>query len=153
MKSTCSTRNSGSVTRSPFQNLFLDTVFPDVFDQILGESIRHSKETMPTNVDLSETENSYEVSLDLPGVKAEDVEIQIEKKTLSIKGIRHRVSNENKKFHRIESSHGSFERKVVLQDAIDEENVTAEYADGVLLVTLPKVEEAKPRTIEIKQGS
>jgi HSP20 family protein len=88
---------------------------------------------------------------DLPDVKMPDVDIQIENGTLTLKGERRFEKDEkNKGFHRIERSYGSFVRYFTLPETVDTENVRAEYHNGVLTVTLPKKEVAKPKSVKVQ---
>ncbi len=90
---------------------------------------------------------------DLPGVKMEDIDIQMENGTLALKGERKFAQNEQHKgFHRIERSYGSFVRYFSLPDTVDTEHVRAEFAQGVLTVTLPKKEVAKPKSVKVQVG-
>ncbi len=102
-------------------------------------------------VDIIEDEDSYKVISDLPGMKKEDVQITLEDGELIILGER-KFDHEEKDdtCHLSERVHGRFTRKFSLRSSIDASKINANFADGVLTVTLPKVEEAKPRKIEIK---
>lgn len=100
---------------------------------------------------LSETEKTYEVSMDLPGLKPDDVEIELKNGELWITGER-KSSDEEKgrTWHRVESHYGKFRRVFRFGDGVDPENIDAEYHDGVLHITVPKSESAKSRHIQIK---
>lgn len=101
-------------------------------------------------VDIFETENELVLKADLPGIELKDVDIQIENGTLSLRGER-KFQNESKDggFHRVERGYGSFARYFALPETVDPEKVKAEYKNGVLTVTLPKKEIAKPRQIKV----
>lgn len=102
-------------------------------------------------VDIFETENELVVKADLPEVKIEDIAIQLEDGTLLLKGERKfEQSTEKGGYHRLERSYGSFSRHFALPDSVDAEKVAAAFKDGVLTITLPKKEIAKPRTIQVK---
>jgi HSP20 family protein len=102
-------------------------------------------------VDIFETDNELVLKADLPDVKMPDVDIQIENGTLTLKGERRFEKDEkNKGFHRIERSYGSFVRYFTLPETVDTENVRAEYHNGVLTVTLPKKEVAKPKSVKVQ---
>jgi HSP20 family protein len=101
-------------------------------------------------VDIFETEQNVVLKAELPGVDPKDVEVRVENNTLFLKGQRkfeNEVKEEN--YHRIERSYGSFTRTFALPGTINAENVSAEYKGGVLTLTMPKREEAKPKTIKI----
>jgi HSP20 family protein len=89
--------------------------------------------------------------VDVPGMKPEEIDIEVIGKTVRIRG-EHKEEKEEKgrTFHRIERRSGSVFRSVVLPCAVKEDRVAAEYKDGVLKVTLPKSEEAKSHKIKIK---
>ena len=102
-------------------------------------------------VDIFETDNELVLKADLPDVKMQDIDIQIENGTLTLKGERKFEKDEkNKGFHRIERSYGSFVRYFTLPETVNTENVQAEYQNGVLVVTLPKKEVAKPKTVKVQ---
>jgi HSP20 family protein len=102
---------------------------------------------------LVETEDRFEVTVDLPGVKPEDVHVEFNDGTLWIRGEQKEEQEEKgKTFHRVERHYGEFRRMVPLPKTIDEAAVNAKFKDGVLMVTVPKTEEAKPRHIEVKSN-
>ena len=124
-------------------------LFHDTFSRMLSEP--SSSRPWNPSVDIFETENELVLHADLPGVKMEEIDIQMENGNLAIKGERKFEQNqEHKGFHRIERSYGSFVRYFSLPDTVDTEHVRAEYANGVLTVTLPKKELAKPKTIKVQ---
>jgi HSP20 family protein len=105
-------------------------------------------------VDILETENELVVKADLPDVKLEDIDIRIENGTFSLKGERKFEKAENGKgYHRIERGYGSFARAFTLPETVDAEKVNASYNAGVLTVTFPKKELAKPRTVKVEVKS
>ena len=103
------------------------------------------------SVDVIEREGSFELTLDLPGIKKEDLTITVKEGTLSLSGERIRPEqNENQELYRnYERPYGQFERSFKLPDHVDGEKIKASFADGVLTVEVPKLEKAKPRTIKI----
>lgn len=102
-------------------------------------------------VDILETENELILKADLPDVDMKDIQIELENGTLSLKGQRKFESETKEKgYHRIERSYGSFARYFSLPDTVDPEKVSADYKNGVLTVTLPKKEVAKPRTVKVQ---
>ncbi len=105
-------------------------------------------------VDIYETEHEIVLKADLPEVKLEDVDIQVENNTLTVKGERHfekEVKEDN--YHRVERSYGSFARSFSLPSTVDADKIRAEYQDGVLRITMPKREEAKPKQIKVSVTS
>lgn len=102
-------------------------------------------------VDVSEDDKEYLVKAELPELKKEDVKINVENHTLTISGERRAEKEEKgKRYHRIERSFGSFQRRFAIPEGIDSSKVAAEFKDGLLLVHLPKDEKAKPKAIEVK---
>ena len=109
------------------------------------------KDAWAMALDISEDENNLIVKADLPGLKKEEIGISLEDDILTIKG--ERKSEEEKKdknYHRVERSHGVFERSIDLGVAVDETKIKATYKDGVLEVALPKKEKPVSKQIEIK---
>ncbi len=102
------------------------------------------------HVDVSESDDRFEVTADLPGMDPGDVKVEVRDGNLFISGDRKEEKEEKgKKWHRVERSTGHFERVMRLGD-IDTEHVTAEYKDGVLAVTVPKTEPVRGKHVEVK---
>lgn len=105
---------------------------------------------LPT-VDLVESENQFEVTVDLPGLKPEEVNVELKNGDLWISGKREEEKEEEgKTYHRIERRHGEFRRVFPLPTTIKEEGIEAKFESGVLKITVPKTEEAKAKHIEVK---
>jgi HSP20 family protein len=101
-------------------------------------------------VDIKEEENQYLLIADIPGVNPNDIEIQMESNVLSIKGERNsELKTEHDGFKRIERKHGIFYRRFTLPEGINAEAIEAKSDNGVLTVSIPKQEVAKPRKITI----
>jgi HSP20 family protein len=123
-------------------------VFQDSLSRLFSEPA--SRPWSPA-VDIVETENELILKADVPDVDPKNVGIQLENGTLTLKGERKFEDQKNGKgFHRIERSYGSFVRAFSLPDTVDGERVRADYKNGVLTVTLPKKEVAKPKTINVE---
>jgi HSP20 family protein len=105
-------------------------------------------------VDIYEDENKLVLKLEVPGVRPEDIDIQVENRTLTVRGER-KFTNEEKQenFHRVEQRYGTFARSFTLPSTVDPETVKANYDAGVLTMELAKKAEAKPRQIKIGVGS
>lgn len=155
MNKTVAARKPQPVTRTPLRNLFPRAIFDDLFDQFLTESNGGQlAEAMNAAMDVAETDQAFEIKMDLPGVGSDDVEVQIDNNTLTVRGERSEEKEEKdeaKQFHRVERYSGSFSRSVVLPSAINEDETVAEFNDGVLKITIPKTDDAKPRKIAIKR--
>ena len=126
-----------------------------LFDHFLRGGVQ-ADETFDTSywtpaVDIAEQENEYAVKVELPGVSKEDVKISLESNILTIKGEKKQEKEETKKnLHRVERSYGMFQRSFTLPSTVKSDKIDATFIDGVLTITLPKVEEAKPKQIEVK---
>jgi HSP20 family protein len=102
-------------------------------------------------LDVYEEKDNYVVQVELPGVNKEDVKLSLEQGTLTITGERKREAKpEGTQAYHCERFQGRFQRTINLPETIAADKVTAQYKDGVLTVTLPKHEAAKPRQIDIK---
>ena len=133
-----------SAAQSQFDRFLRDAFSPAVAG---GEA---STRTWAPPVDIYENGDSLVLKAELPGVNPDDVEIRVEDNTLYLKGDRKfekEVKEQN--YHRIERSYGTFTRTFSLPNSIDADKVGASYKDGILTLTMPKKEEAKPKTIKI----
>ena len=101
-------------------------------------------------VDIYETEGNIVVKAELPGLERKDITLNLEKNILTIRGER-RFEKEAKddNYHRIERSYGAFSRSFSIPTTVNDDKISADYKDGVLTVTLPKKEQAKPKQIQI----
>ena len=134
-----------SLVHDPFSSL---RVFEDAFTRMLSEP-RTARPWSPA-VDIYETENELVLKADLPDVKLENIDVRVENGTLTIKGERRFEQEEKSKgFHRIERSYGAFTRSFAVPATVETDKVAADYRDGVLTVTLPKKEAAKPRQVKV----
>jgi HSP20 family protein len=123
----------------------LNRMFDAVFN---GEPLNGS--WIPA-VDIHETpEQDVVIKAELPGLKREDIKITFEHNVLTIEGERELdKSVPREQYHRLERSHGSFRRSFTLPSAVDSSKAQASYQEGVLTITLPRREDAKPRQIQI----
>ena len=102
-------------------------------------------------VDIFEEDHAIRIMAEIPGVRAEDVKLTVENNVLTIQGSKQQVAQERTdRVHRYERTYGAFERSFTLPTTVDANNIQASYENGVLTVTLPKVEKAKPRQIEVQ---
>ena len=93
--------------------------------------------------------DDFVVEAELPGVRKEDLDVQVRGDTLRIQGKKTIAHDESASIHRRERAAGQFDRTVTLPDEIDAAKVSADYRDGVLRLRLPRAESAKPRTVTI----
>jgi len=126
-----------------------------VFEETWGRTRRAEEDYvtgswMPA-VDVRETKEAVEIQAELPGIDPKDVNVSVEGGVLTIKGSRQfEKATEGETYHRVERAYGSFERSFTLPTNVDPEKINAAFRQGLLLLTLPKREEAKPKAISIK---
>ena len=127
-----------------------------VFDAFLGMPAgngRAVRRWVPA-MDLVESDDHLVLRADLPGLERDDVEIEIKDGVLTLSGERNAEHEEKADgFYRVERAYGSFSRSVTLPESIEPDRVSAEFANGVLEVRIPKPEERKPHRVEIGAGS
>ncbi len=103
------------------------------------------------SADISETDKEYLIRAELPGIRKEDVKVNLSDGMISIEGERRQEKDEKtEKFHRVERVYGSFCRRFSLPDHIRADAVRSEYKDGVLSVHIPKTEKEKPKQIPVQ---
>jgi HSP20 family protein len=136
---------STAVTLDPFSGLRL---FEDAVTRLMSEP-RANRPWSPS-VDIFETEDALTLKADVPDVKLDDIDVRVENQTLTLRGQR-KFENEEavKGYHRIERSYGEFVRSFAVPSTVDTEKVQADYKNGVLTITLPKKEAAKPRQVKV----
>lgn len=102
-------------------------------------------------LDVTETEDAYEISAELPGMDEKDIEVTVTSGNLVLKGEkRQEKETKEKDYHLMERSYGQFRRAVRLPNGVDEEKIGAKFSKGVLTLTLPKTKEAKEKTRKIQ---
>lgn len=124
-------------------------------DQLMSRFFNGTEEPELTywtpRMNLAESDEAYEVTVDLPGLRPEDFTVELRHGDLWITGNRSEEHQESgKTWHRIERHFGQFRRVIRLGDDVSTENVSAEYKDGVLRITVPKTEDSKTRKIEVR---
>ena len=129
-------------------NPSMDSLFESFWGLGRGEAL---KQAWSPRVDVSETEGEVVISSELPGMKAEDVKITVTDGVVTIEGEKkEEQKTEGRTAHQVERVYGAFRRQFRLPSAVNADEITATYADGVLMVNLPKEEAAKARQIEVK---
>ena len=104
-------------------------------------------------LDISERKDAYLVTVELPGVEPDDLEITLEDGLLTIQGERQFTSESSEQqFHRIERRYGAFRRSITLPAQVQAEQIQASFDNGVLQIVVPKMEEAKPKRIQVRPG-
>ncbi len=136
---------------NPFSEMeaFLDRFNNSVRKNNKGENQMFEVGDWMPAVDINETSDSFIVKTELPGVEKEDVNVNLENNVLTIKGEK-KTEIKDSKQHRTECSYGSFTRSFTLPQTVDVEKIEAEYKDGILTLTVPKLTEEKPKQIEVK---
>ena len=104
-------------------------------------------------VDIYETVESIVLEAELPGITKEDIVVEVKDGTLTLKGDRKFVKEvKEENYHRVERSYGAFQRAFTLPGTVQHDRVKAKFKDGILEITLPKVEQAKPKQIKVDVG-
>jgi HSP20 family protein len=104
-------------------------------------------------LDISERKDAYLVTVELPGLKPEDLDITMEDGLLTIQGERQLTQESSEQqFHRVERRYGAFRRSITLPAHVTAEGIQASFEDGVLQILVPKAEEAKPKRIQVRPG-
>lgn len=125
--------------------------FSDIMDEFFNDAVNTNKDSFVPSIDVSETDEQFLISAELPGMNKEDININLESGRLSISGERSfRNEEEGKTFHRVETKYGSFNRSFQLPDYIDEDSIDAKYNNGLLNISINKAENKVKRQIEIK---
>lgn len=141
---------SQSLVQDPFK-LVLDRLFEGSLfqNEATDESSVVTSQWIP-RVDIKEEANRFVLYADIPGVNPEDIEVQMDKGMLTIKGERRgEATFETESYSRIERRHGSFHRRFALPDSADPDGISASGQNGVLQITIPKRPETTPRRIQV----
>ena len=141
-----------------YANNALQDEIKQVFDRFLGSEESDQSNVVTSQwaprVDIREEEKRFVISADIPGVDPADIEVHMEKGTLTIKGERQKeqVEGEGGKYTRVERSHGVFYRRFALPDSADAEHISASGRHGGLEIVIPKKPETTPRRISINRA-
>lgn len=129
----------------------MNRLFDNFFRSGMSEDTSTTMSVWTPAVDIAEFDNEYRVKVELPGVNKNDVRITLESNILTIKGEKKQEKeSKGQETHRIERVYGAFQRSFTLPTTVQADRIDAVFNDGVLTVTLPKAEEAKPKQIEVK---
>ena len=137
----------------PFRGSY-DTQLNRLFSDFFGRSTQEQNLTpWAPSVDIYEAEHELVVKADLPDIKSEDLDIRVENNILTIRGERKfEKKGQEKNYLRVERSYGSFARSFSLANTVNTEAIKADYKDGVLTLSIPKRDEAKPKQIKVNVG-
>jgi HSP20 family protein len=128
----------------------MNRLFEHAMGTWLGESNGRGNTNWVLLADIYENDNDLIVRAELPGVDPKVVDVRVENNVLTIRGERpFEQKAEKENYHRLERSYGTFSRSFTLPATIDADKIRAEYRDGILNLTLPKSEKAKPKRIQI----
>jgi HSP20 family protein len=147
----------GLIRWAPYRDMIslreaMDRMFEDGFVRD-GSLPRDRNGLMSLALDVVETDDDLMVKATLPGIKAEDVDITIDNGMLTIQGeAQEEHTEEGERYHLRERRYGAFCRSVALPVGVDADKAKAEFENGVLTLTLPKTEEAKPKRITVKSS-
>ena len=137
-----------AVLQNRLNSIFTDFALPE------GEQESLSMGSFIPPVDVYEDAQQLVLKLEVPGIKQEDLDVRVENQTLTIKGERKFEKDEKQEnFHRIERRYGTFTRTFTLPQTVDVGAPKASYDNGVLAITLPKKEAAKPRQVKVEIGA
>jgi HSP20 family protein len=144
-----------TTTRRPFDALQslrrLSTVLDEAFGSYQPEDGSTITAARYPACDVFEDKDAVKIVAEVPGVRPEDVKISLENNLLTIRGEKKQQAEErNERVHRYERSYGVFERGFALPSTVDSDKIHAAYENGVLTITVPKAERARPREISIK---
>lgn len=129
----------------------IDRFFNDAVSTFFGDGVQTSwSGTWRPRVDIRETENELVFVAELPGFGKEDVKVTVEDGRLTIEGERHVKERDASEYHLIERGYKNLYRSFLIPTSVDEGQVSANLKEGILTVTLPKKEEAKPKQITVK---
>lgn len=140
------------VNRNPFVGLgILQHRMNKVFDELFSNDGHDRVNDWSPHVDVTELDNSFEVAAELPGLSKEDVKVEVQDNILSISGEKNaNHEKKNRNLNISERCYGAFRRSFQLPSNVDATKINAEFTNGVLSITLPRVEEVKPKQIEVK---
>ena len=144
-----------TTTRRPFEALQNLRRLSAALDEAFGNYQQEDGSTITAAwypaCDVFEDKEAVKIVAELPGVRPEAVKIAVENNVLTIRGEKKQQAEErNERVHRYERSYGAFERSFALPSTVDPDKIQASYEHGLLTVTVPKAERARPREIQIK---
>ena len=123
-------------------------------DRVFDDMVNRNSGTFVPTLNVSETDKTFEITVALPGMNRDDVEIYFENGMLTISGERrwqHDDDKENgRRYHRVEAGYGTFSRTLPLPNVVDADNISAEFQNGELIITVPKLKEKAGKKIKVK---
>lgn len=152
----CQTVSIMQITKYKPNQSFRDVFFPKPFNSLFNEIwndevLQSSVNFFRPSVDVMETENQFEIHLSIPGLKKEEIKIDLKNDVLTISGERKQKEEKREaKYLLGEIRYGKFSRTFHLPENVDRNSIEASFNDGILEVIIPKAEEEKPQAINIK---
>lgn len=134
----------------PRRDLFSKN-FSDIMDEFFNDVVYQNNNNFVPGIDISETNDQFLVSVELPGVDKKDIQVDLDNSRLTISGERKfEKEEEGKTYHKIETRYGSFSRSFQLPENVDEESIDATYENGLLNITIKKTEDKVSKQISVK---
>lgn len=125
--------------------------FSDIMDEFFSDAVATRQNAFAPSIDISESDKQYMIDVEVPGMRKEDIDLNIENNTLTISGERKFEKKEdNKQYHRVESHYGSFSRSFTLPENVKVDSISASYNNGILNITVDKSEQQMKKQIKIK---
>ena len=136
---------------NPNQNLLSPNSWDHFLEDIFGDGWKKNSNSWSPSVDVSEDNNTYTITADLPGISKKDINMNVKENVLRISGERKNANDKKTStYFRTERGFGTFNRSFHLPDNVNDKKITADFKNGVLTVIIPKSEEIKVKDIEIK---
>jgi HSP20 family protein len=124
--------------------------FSDILDDFFTDAVSTRQSRFIPSIDVAESDKQFEIEVQIPGMKKEDINVNLENGILTISGERSfKNEKEDKKYHKVETRYGSFTRSLQLPESINPESVKATYNDGILSITVDKSEKKSSKKIKI----
>ena len=132
----------------PFREM---TSVQNQFNRLVDQMWGGRQESWLPAVDVFDNKDAVVVKAELAGMDPDDIQIEVEDNVLTVKGERRfEETVDEERYYRVERRYGSFQRSLALPQGVRPDDISASYEDGILIVTVPKVEEEKPKRIEVK---
>lgn len=122
-------------------------------DRVFDEVVNRNSGTFVPTLNVCETDFNFEITVALPGMTRDDIEIHYENDMLTISGERkwkHDQKENGRRYHRVEAGYGTFSRTLPLPNIVDADNINAEFQNGELMITVPKLKEKAGKKIKVK---
>lgn len=122
-------------------------------DRVFDEVVNRNSGTFIPTLNVCETDSNFEITVALPGMSRDDIEIHYENDMLTISGERkwkHDQEENGRRYHRVEAGYGTFSRTLPLPNIVDADNINAEFQNGELMITVPKLKEKAGKKIKVK---